>query len=147
MTKKSGGIDETWEQMDVDAIYAAYPRRVKPIYAKKCIRKALTRIYLARLDLDDLMSQPHADMAPEWLLERVQAYAKSPAGNKGEFTPHPASWMNAGSYDEDESEWQCDDGRTAKGGAGAKAGGNAGVRRAETRGREFTEPDVGLPSI
>jgi hypothetical protein len=44
-----------------------------------------------------------------YLLERTQAYAaavaKWPAADK-QFIPHPATWFNRGSYDDDPKEWQ-----------------------------------------
>ena len=71
----------------VEAIYAAYPRKVGKIAAKKAIENALAEV-----------------LAP-WLLMRVKAFAASPAGQAGQFTPHPATWFNRGSFHDDEAEW------------------------------------------
>lgn len=81
------------------AIYEAYPRRVGKIDAEKAIAKALLRI--AQEGKDD----PHA-----YLLERVMAYRRSPAGAPPgmgceDFRPHPATWFNQGRYADDEAQW------------------------------------------
>jgi hypothetical protein len=68
-------------------IYAAYPRHVARRYAIECIKKALL--------------EEEAD----WLLERTRLFAGSPAGQKGEFTPHPSTWFNQERYHDDEREW------------------------------------------
>lgn len=75
---------------DVEKIYLAYPRQVGKQDALKAIRKVLAT----------------GKISPDDLLARVQAYAKSPAGNRGVYTPYPASWLNAGHYDDDQKEWQ-----------------------------------------
>jgi hypothetical protein len=81
------------------AIYEAYPRRVGKIDAEKAIAKALLRI------AQDGKDDPHA-----YLLERVMAYRRSPAGAPPgmgceDFRPHPATWFNQGRYADDESQW------------------------------------------
>jgi hypothetical protein len=77
----------------VEEIYYAYPRRVGKQKAFIAIRKALTVI-----DVE------HNESAA-WLLERVQMYARSSAGQAGKFTPYPATWFNQGRYDDDPAEW------------------------------------------
>lgn len=42
--------------------------------------------------------------ALEWLLARTLAFAESPKG-KGEFVPHPATWLNQRRFDDDDREW------------------------------------------
>ncbi|MES2790080.1 MAG: hypothetical protein V4719_10690 [Planctomycetota bacterium] len=77
----------------VKAIYDAYPRKVAPEAAYKAIAKALTKISF-----------------PE-LLPIVQAYSrarKQPGQDYG-LTPYPASWFNAGRWNDDPAEWsRCD---------------------------------------
>jgi len=41
----------------------------------------------------------------EWLLNRVTLFAKSPAGQREKFTPHPSTWFNQGRYHDDDGEW------------------------------------------
>ncbi|HEX3319437.1 MAG TPA: hypothetical protein VHR84_01930 [Terriglobales bacterium] len=88
---------------EVDSIYEAYPRKKKPAEAKKAIRKALTRLFKGGIR----GSEPFADerASASYLLERTSLYARSPDGNRGKYTPYPASWFNAESYLENESEW------------------------------------------
>ncbi len=72
-------------------VYAEYPRKVAKQDAIAAITKALkTRSY-------------------EFLIERTKAYAAAvklwPAGEE-QFVPHPATWYNRGSYDDDPATWE-----------------------------------------
>jgi hypothetical protein len=84
------------EQDPAEVIYAAYPRKVGRRKALAAIGRALKAL-AKRADVAD----PAA-----WLLQRVRTFAASPAGQAGEFTPHPTSWFNGGRYDDDPAEWQ-----------------------------------------
>jgi hypothetical protein len=66
----------------------------------RAIEKALEHLATGR-DLPR-MDEPQA---LEYLHGRVQAFARSPAGQAGDYTPHPASWFNAQRYLDDEREW------------------------------------------
>ena len=79
---------------EIEAIYAAYPRRVKPTEAKKRIESALISL-----------RKEHGDENFAYLLDRTRKFANSPAGKRGEFTPHPSSWYNQGRYMDDPNEW------------------------------------------
>ena len=68
-------------------IYNHYPRKVSPVAAEKAIRKAI-----------DIKGYTY-------LREAVTAYAKAVRGVDKKFIPYPATWFNAGSYDDDRSEW------------------------------------------
>jgi len=81
----------------VEAIYQAYPRRIGRGAALKAIHKAVKRICATG-------QEPR--QAQVFLYQRVQAFARSPAGQDGEFTPYPATWFNQGRYDDDPAEWQ-----------------------------------------
>lgn len=83
---------------DLEAVYREYPRRVGKQAAFKAIRKALAAI----------AKRGEAKPAT-WLTERVRVFAASPAGQAGRFCPHPATWFNAGRFDDDPQEWQRDD--------------------------------------
>jgi len=78
----------------VEAIYAAYPRRVKPTESKKRIESALIDLH-----------KEHGDQNFAYLLDRTRKFAQSPAGKRGEFTPHPSTWFNQGRYMDDPNEW------------------------------------------
>ena len=65
--------------------------------ALKAITKAIRRVSEARgCDLTAAVAH---------LSERSAAFAKSPSGQSGKFTPYPATWFNAGRYEDDETEW------------------------------------------
>jgi hypothetical protein len=79
------------------AIYNEYPRKVAPSRAYSAIQKAIK-----------LHGYSH-------VLERTKKYAECVTrwshdwrfrGSAGsDIVPHPASWYNAGSYDDDQAEW------------------------------------------
>lgn len=72
-------------------IYDAYPKHVGRAAALKAIEK-----------------QTLSSIPPERLLERTQAYAQAIAGwprEDRQFIPHPATWFNRGSFDDDPSTW------------------------------------------
>lgn len=55
--------------------------------------------------LDVLRLRGETDPAA-WLQGRVRAFAASPAGNAGKFTPHAATWFADGRYDDDPAGWE-----------------------------------------
>lgn len=73
-------------------IYQAYPRRQGKIDAIRSIQRAMKREH------------------PSHLLERTQAFAEAvarwPAEDNPKFVPHPATWFNRGSYDDDPKLWE-----------------------------------------
>ena len=75
----------------LEEIYQAYPKKVGKEAALKAIEKAVR-------------SNGH-DAA--WFLERVKVYAREREGEDPQYTPHPATWFNRGSYlDELEPKFQ-----------------------------------------
>lgn len=80
-----------------ESIYQAYPRKQGKKEALKAITKALASLAGEAVPRDGA-----------WLLERVQAYAsavaKWPPGD-AEYVPHPSTWFNRGSYDDDPAAW------------------------------------------
>lgn len=92
-----------------DSFWRAYPRKVGKIAALKAWYKAL-RTIAAR------GSPPMgSEAAAAWLAERASAFARSDAGQRGEFTPHPSTWLNQARYDDDDGEWRRTDGSGAGG--------------------------------
>jgi len=77
-TKKS----DAWRE-----IYDAYPKHVAPAAAQKAIEKAL------------------AKAAPEVLMEATQAFRSATSNWDKQFIPHPATWFNAGRWEDDRSTW------------------------------------------
>lgn len=72
------------------SIYEAYPRKIGKTSALKAIEKAL------------------ASTSVETLMEAVNAYAAAvsswPERDKA-FIPHPATWFNAGRWEDDRASW------------------------------------------
>jgi hypothetical protein len=81
------------------AIYTAYPRKIGKQAALKAIAKAAKQL---------AVGDPSGGNW-EYLLKRTLLYADAvkrwPAADK-RFIPHPATWYNRGSYDDDSREWQ-----------------------------------------
>lgn len=75
-------------------IYEAYPRHEGRGVAIRKIKTALKAI-AARGEAD----------AYGWLLARVQAYAVARRGQDANYTPHCATWINQGRFDDDDAEW------------------------------------------
>lgn len=88
---------------EIEAIYMAYSRKVAKQSAIKAIRAAVAT-------LSDRLWPGGSKRTPvecaEWLKARVEAFSASPAGKARGFTPYMATWLNAGQYDDDDSEWQ-----------------------------------------
>lgn len=72
---------------EIEAIFNAYPRQVARGAAVKAIAKALKVV-----SFDELLA-------------KVSEFANSPAGQKGTYTPHPATWFNAQRWKDDPTEW------------------------------------------
>ena len=87
----------------IDQIYQAYPRKVARSAALRAIEKAIK------------MQEPD-EAAWDWLLKQTQTFARSPAGNNGNYTPHPATWFNQQRYLDDPKEWQVANGNGASNG-------------------------------
>lgn len=81
-------------------IYEAYPRKVAKQDALRAIERALEKTDRATL------------------LERTKAYAAAVAlwpEDDRQYVPHPATWFNRGSYDDDPETWQRKDHAGANG--------------------------------
>jgi len=76
--------------------YEVYPRKVAKDDAEKKFAKALSAIATKRR-----LTLPEA---AAWLIERTMQFAESDKA-KGEFCPHPATWLNQGRYNDDPKEW------------------------------------------
>jgi hypothetical protein len=82
---------------DFEIWYSAYPRHVGKEDAAAAYGRAISRIAESR--------KCEPEEALSWLLTVTTAFAASPAGNAGDFTPHPATWLNKGRYHDDPNEW------------------------------------------
>ena len=81
----------------VSEIYEAYPRKVARRRAERAIREAILRSAEIR--------QMVANEAALYILTKTRTFAKSDAGNAGQFTPHPATWFNQDRFNDDPKEW------------------------------------------
>ena len=81
-----------------ERIYLAYPRHVGKAAALRAIAKALTTVQTQR--------NTTPQDAAEFLHSQVVKFSNSPAGQRGQYTPHPATWMNSERYNDDPNEWQ-----------------------------------------
>jgi hypothetical protein len=72
-------------------IYAAYPRKVGKQGAIRAIQKAIRDVGIDRL-LNDVKT--YAEATSRWPAEDRQ------------YIPHPATWFNRGSYEDDPKEWE-----------------------------------------
>jgi hypothetical protein len=95
---------------DLESIYVEYPRKIGKAAALKAISSALKRLR----DGEFKGEQIQIPEALERLKKRVILFAASPAGQRGNFTPHPATWFNRSSYLDDPDEWMQDDAKTTR---------------------------------
>lgn len=77
------------DEITAEDIYAAYPRKVGKQAAIKAIQK------WGKLGLPNLLAKTKAFAA---------CVAQWPEADK-KFCPHPATWFNRGSFDDDPKEW------------------------------------------
>lgn len=82
------GIISLKAKTEAEQIYELYPRKVGKIEALKKINIALR------------------DHSFEFLKTRVALFANSPAGQRGHYTPYPATWFHQGRYLDDAKEWE-----------------------------------------
>jgi hypothetical protein len=71
-----------------EAIYQAYPLKVKKPRALAAINKAM------------------AQYDPEFLLERTQSYAAAISWQERRFIPHPATWFTDQQFNDDPETWK-----------------------------------------
>lgn len=73
---------------EFEQVYLAYPRHVGKAAAARSYAKAI------RSGVDHAV-----------ILQAVRAFAASPAGRAGIYTPHPATWLNNRRWEDDQREW------------------------------------------
>lgn len=96
----AGATAAAWAERDLDTILRCYPKRVNPGHAKGEIANALDRLSERRPPVGDPV---------QYLIERTNAFAASPKGCQGRFTPDPANWFRGEGYDDDPETWQLPD--------------------------------------
>ncbi len=80
-----------------DLFWSKVTRKVKKDKARVAWRSAVRRAAKDK-------KIPESEAA-DFIIERMAAYAKTDCGQAGKYCPHPSSWLNAGSYDDDPEEW------------------------------------------
>lgn len=85
--KLSSSVKPKMPKITVQEIYAAYPKKLGKEDAFRAIKKSM-------IEKDG-----------EYLLEAVRAYAVATKNTERRFIKHPATWFNAGCYDDDRAEW------------------------------------------
>lgn len=86
---------------DAEFVYSEYPRKVGKRKALAAIEQSINR--LLRGEQGSPFS--NSDEALAFLVQRTKAFAKSPKGQAGDYTPHPATWFNRSSYLDDDEVW------------------------------------------
>ncbi len=74
------------------------------IYPRKVGRPKAEAAYLKSIQILTKRHQSQQEAA-QWLNEVTSKFADSPSGQAGQYTPHPATWLNQGRYDDDQRDW------------------------------------------
>lgn len=76
--------------------WALYPRKEKKPKAQIAFAKAVRNL-----------SATHGteEAAVDFLIEQTRLFAKSTRGQSGQYCPHPATWLNDESFNDDHKEW------------------------------------------
>jgi hypothetical protein len=82
---------------DAERVYSQYPRKVGKAAALKAIERAIQRVTRS--------NKCEVETAVIFLISRTYAFAQSPAGQRGEFTPHAATWFNQDRFNDNPEEW------------------------------------------
>ncbi len=91
------------KEMDAEEIYGIYPRKIAKRAALKAITSAIFRLKNGNEGPPGIRQS--FDDVKKYLIQRTKLFAGSPAGQAGEYTPHPATWYNDSRYLDDEREW------------------------------------------
>ena len=92
--KKSFAFPEGLETYFEEA-YKLYPRHIGKSAAKKAFWKACRESANGSGQIG----------AAQVIIAAITVYAKTPAGNRGGFTPHMSTWLNQGRFLDDQKEW------------------------------------------
>jgi hypothetical protein len=116
-SERPRGIPPQPDGPSPEDIYKAYPRHVGRVAALKAIEKAIKRlggqpVHIGLEDFDILKAKYGMGAtitASRFILAKTEAYAAATATwpeEEKKYIPYPASWFNAGCYDDDPKEWQ-----------------------------------------
>lgn len=79
-----------------DTFWSIYPAKVGKDKARPAWVRAVSRC-VSRFD--------DSAAAEAFIVERAEAFSKSPVGQSGQYCPHPTTWLNGGRYDDDPATW------------------------------------------
>jgi hypothetical protein len=96
--KKSFELPEAL-QTYFDEGYKAYPRHVGKTAAKKAFWRACR----------ENMNGSGPVGAAMQIVAAVKIFTKTPAGNRGSYTPHMSTWLNQGRFLDDPKDWELTD--------------------------------------
>jgi hypothetical protein len=88
-------------ETDAEQVYVLYPKQVGKRAAVKAIISAVVRLMAGEYKQRNLTVAE----ALAGLKSRTDLFARSPAGQRGRYTPHPATWFNESRYLDDKAEW------------------------------------------
>lgn len=91
------------KNLDAEEIYEIYPRKIGRRAALKAITSAIFRLKNGSEGPPGVLQS--FDDVRSYLIKQTKLFADSPAGQAGEFTPHPATWYDSSRYLDDEREW------------------------------------------
>lgn len=83
-------------------LYSLYPRKRGKIEAINALRKAVTSVMAGDSD----HSAMSLDDALDYLAQRITLFEQCVRGSDLQFIPYPATWLNTGSYWDDERDWK-----------------------------------------
>lgn len=133
----------TSREQVIRAAYNAYPRHVGKRQALKAFDRALYRLEFE--EKDDIppafWKMANGLTTSDFLIEKIRIFAFSPAGKKGNFTPHPATWANQSRYLDDVTDWFQVDGEKGEQNVSKR---DQDFAAAIERSREADRPDEGL---
>ena len=80
-----------------ESAYRFYPRHVGKRAAEKAFYRAAYRYSKTQ--------KVSLENAAEFIVNRAEIFGKSPAGHRGVYTPHMATWLNSDRFLDDVREW------------------------------------------
>jgi len=106
-------LSKTEDLLNAERVYEFVSKKVGKQEALKAIQKAVKNLLLVDTAfwVDREGKQRIADFRGDkeqvilFLAQAAAEFSQSPAGNRGEYTPHPATWFNKGRYFDDRRNW------------------------------------------
>ena len=98
-----GGVSES----PFEVFWRTYPRREAKRAAETAYERAVKRVAQRNASPPDTpTSRGVIAAAHEYLRDRAETFANSPAGQCGDYIPHPSTWLDQERFEDDESDWR-----------------------------------------